>query len=74
MTRLVLLLALAAALPAHAGKIDNGNWTHACGPRPAAASRWPAVVVPDEEEAEQGADDEEGDGGDRVDAAALAGH
>ena len=42
--------------------------------RPAAASRWPAVVVPDEEEAEQGADDEEGDGGNRVDAAALAGH
>ena len=39
MTRLVLLLALAAAaLPAHAGKIDNGSWSHACGPRPAAVS------------------------------------
>lgn len=30
--------ALVATLPAHAGKIDNGNWTHACGPRPAEVS------------------------------------
>lgn len=32
------LLALAATLPAHAGRIDNGTWTHACGPRPAVVS------------------------------------
>lgn len=32
------LLALAATLPAYAGRIDNGTWTHACGPRPAVAS------------------------------------
>ncbi|MBS0348780.1 MAG: hypothetical protein JSR69_20215 [Proteobacteria bacterium] len=42
MTRqLTLILAtagLAVTLPAHAGKIDNGSWTHACGPRPAEVS------------------------------------
>ena len=32
------LLVLANALPAYAGHIDNGTWTHACGPRPAAVS------------------------------------
>lgn len=32
------LLALAATLHAHAGRIDNGTWTHACGPRPAVVS------------------------------------
>lgn len=35
---LAIATLLAAALPAHAGKIDNGNWTHACGPRPTAVS------------------------------------
>lgn len=33
-----LTATLAAALPAHAGRIDNGTWTHACGPRPAVVS------------------------------------
>ena len=35
---ILALTALATALHAHAGSIDNGNWSHACGPRPAAAS------------------------------------
>lgn len=32
------LLTASATLPALAGRIDNGTWTHACGPRPAAVS------------------------------------
>lgn len=35
---LAIATLLAATLPAHAGKIDNGSWTHSCGPRPAAVS------------------------------------
>lgn len=32
---LPILLTLAATLPAYAGKVDNGAWSHACGARPA---------------------------------------
>lgn len=35
---LPLLLALTTTLPAQAGRIDNGTWSHACGPRPAAVN------------------------------------
>jgi len=33
-----LALAVAFALPAHAGKVEGGAWTHNCGPRPAAVN------------------------------------
>ncbi|WP_079436575.1 hypothetical protein [Zoogloea sp. LCSB751] len=35
LTLVLATAALSASLTAHAGKIDNGSWTHACGPRPA---------------------------------------
>lgn len=35
---LLIALTAATALPAHAGRIDNGTWSHACGARPAAVS------------------------------------
>jgi hypothetical protein len=35
LTAPLLALAAAVTLPAHAGRIDNGTWAHACGPRPA---------------------------------------
>ena len=34
----LILAATGTATPALAGRIDNGTWTHACGPRPAAVS------------------------------------
>ncbi len=34
----VLVLLTAIALPAHAGKVEAGAWTHSCGPRPTAVS------------------------------------